>query len=199
MGLQYNTSTHTPGKQSTSCVDQKQVCVRFVTLQFTWSKSSLADDLVTLLTTLEGISTVVQRKKEKKWNSASLKGSVMFDQAAEWKKLKQKNTDQTRHFSRLIAIQKADWHMIMCGEENGLLTSPYCQFWQFRCWHDVLIFFQNPAWQAQTDTAVSLLVIRAKYQLHLRSSSWPFCSDSQSDVVRICAHDLGVMATLSVR
>ena len=28
------------------------------------------------------------------------------------------------------------------------------------------------------DTAVSLLVSRAKYQFRLRSSSWPFCSDS---------------------
>ena len=41
-----------------------------------------------------------------------------------------------------------------------------------------LVLFQNPAWQVQTDTAVSLWVSRAKYQLHLRSSSWPFCSDS---------------------
>ena len=38
----------------------------------------------------------------------------------------------------------------------------------------------DPAWQAQTDTAVSLWVSRAKprYQFRLRSSSWPFCSDS---------------------
>ena len=94
-------------------------------------------------------------------------------------KNKNKNKiDQTRHFSRLIAIQKADRYMFLCGEENGLLTSPYCQSWQFCCWHDVLVLSQNPAWQAQTDTAVSLWVSRAKYQLHLRSSSWPFCSDS---------------------
>ena len=33
----------------------------------------------------------------------------------------------------------------------------------------------------------------------LRSSSWPFCSDFQSDVVGIWSRDLGVMATLSVR
>ena len=45
-------------------------------------------------------------------------------------------------------------------------------------WHDVLVLFQNPAWQAQTDTAVSLWVSWAKYQFHLWSSSWPFCSDS---------------------
>ena len=30
----------------------------------------------------------------------------------------------------------------------------------------------------QTDTAVPLWVSRAKYQFRLRSSSWPFCSDS---------------------
>ena len=52
--------------------------------------------------------------------------------------------------------------------------------WNTTCWswHDVLVLFQNPAWQAQTDTAVSLWVSRAKYQFRLRSSSWPFCSDS---------------------
>ena len=44
--------------------------------------------------------------------------------------------------------------------------------------YDVQVLFQNPAWQAQTDTAVSLWVSRAKYQFRLRSSSWPFCSDS---------------------
>ena len=32
--------------------------------------------------------------------------------------------------------------------------------------------------QAQTDRDVSLWVSRAKDQFHLRSSSWPFCSDS---------------------
>ena len=32
--------------------------------------------------------------------------------------------------------------------------------------------------QAQTDTAVFLWASRAKCQLRLRSSSWPFCSDS---------------------
>ena len=47
-----------------------------------------------------------------------------------------------------------------------------------RSWHDVPVLFQNPAWQAQTDTAVSLWVSRAKYQFRLRSSSWPFCSES---------------------
>ena len=47
-----------------------------------------------------------------------------------------------------------------------------------RSWHDVPVLFQNPAWQAQTDTAVSLWVSPAKYQFCLQSSSWPFCSDS---------------------
>ena len=48
----------------------------------------------------------------------------------------------------------------------------------FQSWHDVPVLFQNPAWQAQTDTAVSLWVSRAKYQFCLWSSSLPFCSDS---------------------
>ena len=39
-------------------------------------------------------------------------------------------------------------------------------------------YSQNPAWQAQTDTAVSLWVSQAKYQFRLWSSSWPFCSNS---------------------
>ena len=91
MGLQYNTSTHTPGKQSTSCVDQKQVCVRFVTLQFTWSKSSLADDLVTLLTTLEGISTVVQRKEKEKKSEIQLHRSSVMDQSCLIKRQSEKN------------------------------------------------------------------------------------------------------------
>ena len=47
-----------------------------------------------------------------------------------------------------------------------------------RSWHDVLVLFQNPAWQAQTDMAVSLWVSRAKYQFRLQSLSWPFCSNS---------------------
>ena len=52
--------------------------------------------------------------------------------------------------------------------------------WNTACWswHDVPVLFQNPAWQAQTDTAKSLWVSQAKYQFRLRSSSWPFCSDS---------------------
>ena len=52
--------------------------------------------------------------------------------------------------------------------------------WNIACWswHDVPVLFQNPAWQAQTDTAVSLWVSRAKYQFRLQSWSWPFCSNS---------------------
>ena len=52
--------------------------------------------------------------------------------------------------------------------------------WNTACWswHDVPVLFQNPAWQAQTDTAVSVWVSWAKYQCRLRSLSWPFCTDS---------------------
>ena len=59
---------------------------------------------------------------------------------------------------------------------SAILQTP----WNTACWswHDVLVLFQNPAWQAQTDMAASLWVSWVKYQCRLRSSSWPFCSDS---------------------
>ena len=90
---------------------------------------------------------------------------------------------------------------IICGEENGLLTSPYCQFWQFCCWHDVLVLFQNHAWQAQTDTAVSLWVraLGPGISLIFGARAGHFAATPQSDVVRICAKDFGVMAMLSVQ
>ena len=61
---------------------------------------------------------------------------------------------------------------------SAILQTPWNTAWGLlRSWHNVPVLFQNPAWQAQTDTAVSLWVSRAKYQFRLRSSSWPFCSD----------------------
>ena len=62
---------------------------------------------------------------------------------------------------------------------SAISQTPWNTAWGLlQSWHDVPVLFQNPAWQAQTDTAVSLWVSWAKYQFHLRSSSWPFCSDS---------------------
>ena len=62
---------------------------------------------------------------------------------------------------------------------SAISETPWNTAWGLlRSWHDVPVLFQNPAWQAQTDTAVSLWVSRAKYQFRLRNSSWPFCSDS---------------------
>ena len=62
---------------------------------------------------------------------------------------------------------------------SAILQTPWNTTWGLlRSWHDVPVLFQNPAWQAQTDTAVSLWVSQAKYQFCLQSSGWPFCSDS---------------------
>ena len=62
---------------------------------------------------------------------------------------------------------------------SAISQTPWNTAWGLlRSWHDVSVLFQNPSWQAQTDTAVSLWVSLAKYQFRLRSSSWPFCSDS---------------------
>ena len=61
---------------------------------------------------------------------------------------------------------------------SAISQTPWNTSWcLLRSWH-VPVLFKNPAWQAQTDTALSLWVSRAKYQFRLRSSSWPFCSDS---------------------
>ena len=62
---------------------------------------------------------------------------------------------------------------------SAISQTPWNTAWGLlRSWHDVPVLFQNPAWQAQTDTAVALWVSRAKCQFRLRSSSWPFCNDS---------------------
>ena len=62
---------------------------------------------------------------------------------------------------------------------SAILQTPWNTAWGLlRSWHAVPVLFQNPAWQAQTDMAVSLWVSLAKYQFRLRGLSWPFCSDS---------------------
>ena len=62
---------------------------------------------------------------------------------------------------------------------SAISQTPWNTAWGLlQSWHDVPVLFQNPAWQAQTDKAVSLWVSQAKYQFHLRSSNWPFSSDS---------------------
>ena len=46
---------------------------------------------------------------------------------------------------------------------SAILQTPWSTAWGLlRSWHDVPVLFQNPAWQAQTDMAVSLWVSRAK-------------------------------------
>ena len=75
----------------------------------------------------------------------------------------------------------APHHAHLCSEhfsECSFANPMEYRMGLLRSWHDVPVLFQNPAWQAHTDTAVSLWVFRAKYQFHLRSSSWPFCSNS---------------------
>ena len=97
-----------------------------------------------------------------------------MDQSCLIKRQSEKTNKKTHRSNKTFQIQSTH-----CNTKGWpVLTSPYCQFWQFFCWHNVLVHFQNPVWQAQTDTALSLWVSRAKHQLHLRSSSWPFCSDS---------------------
>ena len=91
-----------------------------------------------------------------------------------------------RKWIKFIQFKRADFlaaphHAHLCSEHLSEcdFATPWNTAWGLlRSWHDIPVLFRNPAWQAQTDTAVSLWVSRAKYQFRLRSSSWPFCSDS---------------------
>ena len=73
------------------------------------------------------------------------------------------------------------WIKFIQFKQDDFLVSAISQTpWNTACrsWHDVPVLFQNPAWQAQIDTAVSMWISRPKCQFRLRSSNWPFCSDS---------------------
>ena len=90
-----------------------------------------------------------------------------------------------RKWIKFIQFKRADFlaaphHAHLCSENFSEcdFANPHTAWGLLQSWHDVSVLFQNPAWQAQTDTAVSLWVSRAKYQFRLWSSSWPFCSDS---------------------
>ena len=72
-------------------------------------------------------------------------------------------------------FKRADF---LAAPHHAHLCSEHFSEWDFTNPMDVPVLFQNLAWQAQTDTAVSLWVSWAKYQFRLRSLSWPFCSDS---------------------
>ena len=83
---------------------------------------------------------------------------------------------------KFIQFKRADFlaaphHAHLCSEHFS-----ECNFANPMGFDSKLTWFQNPAWQAQNDTAVSLSVSWAKYQFCLRSSSWPFCSDSRPRV-----------------
>ena len=94
-----------------------------------------------------------------------------------------------RQFKRAFLLRRITPICVASTSVSAISQTPWNTAWGLlRSWHDVPVLFQNPAWQAQTDTAVSLWVSRAKNQFRLRSSSWPFCSDF--DVVSIWSRDL---------
>ena len=79
-----------------------------------------------------------------------------------------------RKWIKFIQFKRADF---LAALHHAHLCSKHFSAYDFANPMDYR-YSQNSAWQAQTDTAVSLWVSRAKYQFRLRSSSWPFCSDS---------------------
>ena len=83
---------------------------------------------------------------------------------------------------------------------SAISQTPWNTAWGLlRSWHDAPILFQNPAWQAQTDTAVPCGSLGQSINFVFGARVGHFAATPQSDVVGIGSCDLGVMATLSVR
>ena len=111
-------------------------------------------------------------------NSQTTPGITMHKLPHNWPTVRQK----------WIKFIQFKWAVFLAAPHRAHLCSEHfseCNFanpMEYRmgfCFEaDIPVLFQNPAWQAQTDTAVSLWVSRAKCQFRLRSLSWPFCSDS---------------------
>ena len=112
-------------------------------------------------------------------NSQTTPGITMHKPPCNWPTVRQK-------WIKFIQFKRADFlavphHAYLCSEHFSEcdFTNPMeyrMGFASKLTWCSGT--FQNSAWQAQTDMTVSLWVSRAKYQFRLRSSSWPFCSDS---------------------
>ena len=66
-------------------------------------------------------------------------------------------------FKRAFLLRRITPICVASTSVSAILQTP----WNTAClsWHDVPVLFQNPAWQVQTDTAVSLWVSHAKYVL----------------------------------
>ena len=112
-------------------------------------------------------------------NSQTTPGITMHKLPRNWPAVRQKWTK----FIQLNELTFLLCHItpicVVSTSVSAISQTPWNTAWGLLwSWHDVPVLFQNPAWQAQTDTAGSLWVSRAKYQFRLWSSSWPFCSDS---------------------
>ena len=86
---------------------------------------------------------------------------------------------------KFIQFKRADFlaaphHTHLCSEHFSEcdFANPMEYHMEFCFKADMMFRYSFKILQAQTDTAVSLWVSQAKYQFRLRSSSWPFCSDS---------------------
>ena len=107
-----------------------------------------------------------------------------------------------RKWIKFIQFKRADFlaapHHAYCVASTSLSAISQTP-WNTTCrsWHDVPVLFQNPAWQAQTDTARGSLGQSVSFVF--RAQVGHFAATPQSDVVDIWSRDLGVMATLSVQ
>ena len=82
---------------------------------------------------------------------------------------------------------------------SAISQTPWNTAWGLlRSWHNVLVFFQNPAWQAQTDMAISWGSLGQSISFVFGAWVGHFAATPQSDAVGIWSCDLGIMVTLSV-
>ena len=103
--------------------------------------------------------------------------------------------------NELTFLLRCIMHICVVSTSVSVISqTPWHTAWGLlRSWHNVLVLFQNPSWQAQTDTAVSLWVSRESISFVFGVQVGHFAATPQSDIVGIWSHDLGIMAMLSVR
>ena len=168
-------------------------------LQFTWSKSSLADDLVTLLTTLEVICNNnlycgTQKKCEIQhhWSSVVDQSSLIkqLSEKQKTKSIKRDTSVDSSQYKRPTGtwssvVRKMAYLPVRIADPGN--SAADTMFWySFRILPDRLKLIRLYPCGS----------LRPGISFIFRAWAGRFAATPQGDVVRICAHDFGVMAML---
>ena len=102
-------------------------------------------------------------------NSQTTPGITMHELLCNWPTVRRKWIKFTR-FKQAFLLRHIMPICVASTSVSVILQTPWNTTWGLlRSWQDVPVLFQNPAWQAQTDTAVFLWASRAKYQFRLHT------------------------------